>query len=80
MITHIPITGNVNTLEENIRLVEGALMTLYRRDFAYLKKFFTWFLGHLEDEDSRPSQKDPAIETLVYSLRCMFIKFTEKQG
>lgn len=55
LITHMPITGNINSLPENVRLVEGALMTLYRKDFAFLKKFFTWFLCHLEDEDSRPS-------------------------
>jgi hypothetical protein len=43
-------------------------MTLYRKDFAFLKKFFTWFLGHLEEEDVRPNQEDPAIRTLVPAL------------
>lgn len=78
LITHMPITGNINTLPENVKLVEGALMTLYRKDFAFLKKFFTWFLSHLEDEDSRPSKDDPAIKTLVPALQSMFIKYTEK--
>lgn len=55
-------------------------MTLYRKDFAFLKKFFTWFLGHLEEEDARPGQDDPAIRTLVPALQCMFVKYAEKSG
>lgn len=51
LISHMSINGNVNSLEENIRIVEGALMTLIRKDFASLKKFFTWFQGHLEEDD-----------------------------
>jgi hypothetical protein len=51
LISHMVITGNVNTLVENVRLVDGALMTLSKRDFAFLKKFFTWFLRHLDDDD-----------------------------
>jgi hypothetical protein len=51
LISHAPITGNINTLSENVRLVEGALMTLHKRDFAFLKKFFTWTLSHLDEED-----------------------------
>ena len=80
LISHIPITGNVNSLSENVRLVEGALMTLYRKDFAFLKKFFTWFLSHLEDEDARPSQEDPTIKTLVPALQTMFTKYIERSG
>lgn len=55
LISHAPITGTINSLPENVRLVEGALNTLNKRDFAFLKKFFTWVLGHLDDEDCRPS-------------------------
>lgn len=79
LISHAPITGNINTLSENVRLVEGALMTLHKRDFAFLKKFFTWTLSHLEEEDSHPSEEDPAIRTLVPALQCMFHKFMDKQ-
>jgi hypothetical protein len=39
----MPITGPVNTKDELINVVEGALMTLVKKDFASLKKFFTWF-------------------------------------
>ena len=34
--------------EERIRLVEGSLLTLVNRDFASHKKFFSWFLAHLD--------------------------------
>jgi hypothetical protein len=39
----MPITGEVNNFEESVNIVEGALMTLVKKDFASLKKFFTWF-------------------------------------
>ncbi|CDW85800.1 n-terminal domain-containing protein [Stylonychia lemnae] len=80
LISHAPITGNINTLSENVRLVEGALMTLTKKDFAFLKKFFTWTLSHLEDEESKPSEDDPAIRTLVPALQCMFLKFTDAKS
>lgn len=48
----MPITGKINNSEELINIVEGALMTLVRKDFASLKKFFTWFQGHFEDQSS----------------------------
>jgi len=52
LISHMPITGKINNSEELINIVEGALMTLVRKDFASLKKFFTWFQGHFEDQSS----------------------------
>ena len=78
LISHMPITGNMNTLSENVRLVEGALNTLNKKDFAILKKFFTWVLGHLEDDDYRPGEDDPAIQTLVPALQMLFNKFMDK--
>jgi len=55
-------------------------MTLTKKDFAFLKKFFTWTLSHLEDEDVKPSEDDPAIRTLVPALQCMFLKFTDQKS
>lgn len=76
LISHAPITGRVNSELENVRLVEGALNTLIKKDFAFLKKFFTWVLGHLdEDDDYRPDDSDPAIKTLVPALKCLYKKF-----
>jgi hypothetical protein len=80
LINHTPITGRVNKDLENVKLIEGALITLQRKDFAFIKKFFTWSLGHLdEDEDSKPKESDPAIKTLVPALKCLFKKFLDKQ-
>jgi len=45
----MPITSKINNREELINIVEGALMTLVKKDFASLKKFFTWFQSHFED-------------------------------
>lgn len=79
LISHAPITGRVNKDLENVKLVEGALNTLYKKDFAFLKKFFTWVLGHLdEDDDYRPKDSDPAIKTLVPALKCLYKKFLDK--
>lgn len=78
LISHMPITGNMNTLSENVRLLEGALMTLYKKDFAFLKKFSSWTLTHLDDEESIPTEDDPAIQALVPALQCMFHKFMDK--
>ena len=72
------ITGNLNTIVENVRLVDGALMTLSKKDFAFLKKFLTWFLSHLDDEDIAIIRNDPAIKTLVPAIQCMLSKFSEK--
>jgi len=43
LLSHMPITSAINNEEESINIVEGALMTLVKKDFASLKKFFTWF-------------------------------------
>ena len=43
LISHMPITSQINSHEESVNIVEGALMTLVKKDFASLKKFFTWF-------------------------------------
>jgi hypothetical protein len=79
LITHAPITGRVNKDIENVKLVEGALNTLNKKDFAFLKKFFTWVLGHLDnDEDCIPEPTDPAIKTLVPALQCVYKNYLDK--
>jgi hypothetical protein len=50
LISHMAITSPINSKEELVNIVEGALMTLVKKDFASLKKFFTWFQGHFEDQ------------------------------
>jgi Dopey, N-terminal len=79
LISHAPITGRINKDLENVKLVEGALITLNRKDFAFIKKFFTWVLGHLDDDDDyKPKDSDPAIKTLVPALKCLYKKFMDK--
>lgn len=59
----------MNTKEELINVVEGALMTLVKKDFASLKKFFTWFQGHFEDQNQTHQLKDdPSIQVVNPAL------------
>ena len=60
LISHIEIDSDFLEKEERVRLVEGTLLTLMVRDFASHKKFFNWFLAHLDDEDE-VSKDDPAV-------------------
>lgn len=53
-------------------------MTLSKKDFASKKKFFTWSFSHLEDEDLRPPDNDPAIKTLIPAIKSLFCKFILK--
>jgi len=49
-------------------------LTLKLKDFASLKKFFTWFCGHI-DEDTPCSEDDPAITAVVPALKNTFQKY-----
>ena len=60
LISHIEIDSDFLEKEERVRLVEGTLLTLMVRDFASHKKFFNWFLAHLDDEEE-VSKDDPAV-------------------
>lgn len=80
MISHMPITSRINSLEENVRLLEVALLTLPKRDFAIQKKFFTWFSSHLEDvdddnENQETIREHPAILAVIPALQRILTKF-----
>ena len=75
LISHIHLSSDINQYEESVRLVEGALLTLKKRDFASLKKFFTWFQGHLEDDETKPAKDDPAIRTVIPAFKRLFKRF-----
>ena len=64
--SHIEIDSDIIQEEERIRLVEGALLTLMIRDFASHKKFFNWFLAHLDNymENDVPAN-DPAVVSCI---------------
>ena len=75
LITHLPISGDLLSDEEKIRLLEAALLNLKLRDFASHKKFFAWFMGHLDDEEVEPPSDDPAIRAIVPALKRIFLRF-----
>ena len=75
LITHLPIQSELLSDEEKIRVLEAALLNLKLRDFASHKKFFTWFMGHLDDEEMEPLADDPAIRTIVPALKRIFLRF-----
>ena len=76
LISHMPITSRINSEEEAINIVEGALLTLVRKDFASLKKFHNWFQGHFEENtDLVPISEDPAIRYVIPALKRIFAKF-----
>ena len=51
IISHMPIHNSLNSEAINITLVEGALYLIFKKDFACLKKFSTWLLSHLDEDD-----------------------------
>ena len=77
LITHLPIACEILSDEEKIRLSEAALLNLKLRDFASHKKFFAWFMGHLDDEEVEPPADDPAIRAIVPALRRIFLRFRD---
>lgn len=73
MNSHLAIHSNILRIEENSVLIETALNLITRKDFACLKKFSTWLLSHLEDEDVVPSfDNDRAIAAIIPALKSIF--------
>ena len=69
MISHIEIESDFIEKEERVRLVEGALLTLMIIDFASHKKFFSWFLTHLEEMEGNVNREEPAIEACIEAYK-----------
>lgn len=73
IITHMPIHSRINTLEINVTLVEAVLYLATKKDFACLKKFSTWLLSHLDDEDPdtisvEQLREDQSIKSIIPAL------------
>lgn len=51
IISHMPINSRINSQDVNVTLVEAVLYLATKKDFACLKKFSTWLLSHLDDDD-----------------------------
>ena len=79
LVSHMPITSEINTEIEFVYLIEGALMTLVKKDFASLKKFFNWFLEHLNYSNEKPTADDPAIRYVNPALKTILKKFYKVQ-
>ena len=72
----MPIDSDINTHEEKIRIFEAGMMTLTKQDFAIVKKFFMWFMGHLNPEDEENiDENDPALTVSVPALTRMLKRF-----
>lgn len=72
MISHMPINSNVNTIQENIRLVECATLAYTKKDFATLNKISNWLFGHLDEDEEEIDSRDPTIITIVESQKNLF--------
>ena len=75
LVSHMSITSAINTDQESVNLMEGALMTLVKKDFASLKKFFHWFMEHLSYSNTKPAANDPSIRFVNPALKTIFKKF-----
>lgn len=50
-------------------------MTLVKKDFASLKKFFHWFMEHLSYSNQKPAANDPSIRFVNPAFKTIFKKF-----
>ena len=81
LINHIKIDSKMIETEERIRLVEGSLLTLVNRDFASHKKFFSWFLAHLDnyvDMDVEVPADDPAVVSCVQAYKRILHRYVNE--
>ena len=79
IISHVEIDSDFIEMEERVRLVEGALLTLMVRDFASHKKFFNWFLAHLDDEEE-VSQDDLAVQACIIAYKRILKRYQNHQN
>lgn len=79
LISHVQIDSDLIEDEERIRLVEGSLLTLMMRDFASHRKFFNWFLAHLDDLDETVKDDDPAVVSCVEAYKRILKRFENEQ-
>jgi len=70
MISHMPISSEINSIEENIKLAESAIQTFVKRDFAINAKIGNWLFEHIEDDHI--DDCDPAIIAIVEALKNLF--------
>jgi hypothetical protein len=72
LISHMPINSGINSIEENIRLVECATLAYTKKDFATMNKISNWLFGHLDESEEEIKSDDPTIITIVESQKNLF--------
>jgi hypothetical protein len=72
LISHMPINSEINSIAENVRLVECATLAYTKKDFATLNKISNWLFGHLDEDEEECDSKDPTIITIVESQKNLF--------
>ena len=74
LISHMPINSNVNSIQENIRLVECASLAYTKKDFATLNKLQNWLFEHFDEDEEEIDSQDPTIISIVESQKNLFRK------
>ena len=72
MISHMAINTEINSITENVRLVECATLAYTKKDFATLNKISNWLFGHLDEDEDECDSRDPTIITIVESQKNLF--------
>jgi|APCry1669190288_1035285.scaffolds.fasta_scaffold86487_2 Dopey, N-terminal len=72
LISHMPINSPINSIQENIRLVECATLAYTKKDFATLNKISNWLFSHIDEDEEEIDAKDPTIITIVESQKNLF--------
>ena len=74
MISHMPIKSQINSIEENIKLVECATLAYTKKDFAVLNKISNWLFEHIDEDREEIDDNDPTIISIVESQKNLFRK------
>jgi len=76
----MPINLNINSIQENIRLVECTTLAYTKKDFAVLNKISIWLFGHIDaEEEEEIDSNDPTIIAIVESQKNMYKKSMDIQ-
>ena len=79
LISHVQIDSDFIEDEERVRLVEGSLLTLMMRDFASHRKFFSWFLAHLDELEGNVPATDPAVVSCIEAYKRILKRYENEQ-
>jgi len=77
LISHMPINGDINSISENIRLVECASLAYTKKDFATLNKLQNWLFEDSFGDEEIEGDNDcmhNTIVTIVESQKRLFKK------